>query len=112
MDTTRIGQLNNTIGSYGTPVNIVPVNQYGASLTITSLYYNIFGVTYFRGNTCTYFSYVYYEQEVGINIERTDKEVHVTHCPIDSPTDLSTNQGDIFLQFPQYPNIFVNGFPL
>lgn len=68
MDMNRIGQSNNTIGSYGTAVSITPVNQYGASITITSLYYNIFGTTYMKNNVCTYFSYMYYEQEAGVNL--------------------------------------------
>jgi hypothetical protein len=117
IDTTLITNTpqNNTVYSMGTPVSLNVNNNYGAGITITSFYYNIFSSVYLQSITqiqCTYLWYNYWEQEVGKNIERTGKAVHTMYCPVDSSLNLATSQGNVVLLNPQYPSNFVSGFPL
>lgn len=119
IDTTRITSTpqNNTIRSGGTAINmIVGSSQYGGGLTITSFNYNIFGDLYIKAfasvSTCTYFTYLYNEQTVGLDVERTGKYIYTMYCAIDSSIDLSTTSADIIFNNPQFPSNFVTGFPL
>ena len=97
-----------------------PSNQYGAGVTLTSFYYNIFESSTLAfetppantATTCTIFGYVYNEQTPGNNPDRDGKWVYTAYCPIDSSINLNNPDGNIHFYNPQYPDVFTNSFPL
>ena len=111
---------NNTF-TYGYTSGAFSINgQYGAGVTITSFYYNIFDSATLAfespppdtAATCVIFGYVYNEQTVGQNLDRDGQWVYTAFCPIDGTIALNTAAGNIQFYNPQYPEVFTRSFPL
>lgn len=112
---------NNTF-SYGySRSSLTFGSTYGAGITITSLYYNIFASSTLAfekppvntSTTCMIFGYTYNEIiSPGTNLIRDKQSIYTVFCPIDSALSLNTADANIVFRNPQYPNVFTNGFPL
>lgn len=110
---------NNTFVKGYSRTGLTYGTYYGAGITITSLYYNIFASSTLAfetppantASTCVIFGYVYNEQVSG-NMFRDKQSIYTAFCPIDSTFDLTSSAGNINFINPQYPNVFTNGFPL
>jgi hypothetical protein len=113
---------NNTFTKGYTRSSMTYGSSFGAGITITSLYYNIFSSSTLSfesppsntSTSCVIYGYVYNELPGATNaINYRDKQwIYTAFCPIDSTLDLTANAGNINFLNPQYPNIMTNGFPL
>lgn len=113
---------NNTFkhsGSSETSTNFG--TSFGAGITITSFFYNIFESSTLSwqippantATTCTIFGYIYNEiQSVGSNAFRHKKPVYVAFCPIDATFNMSSasSASNIIFLNPNYPLTFTTGF--
>ena len=111
---------NNTF-SFGYSRSVTFGTYFGAGITITSLYYNIFASSTLAfekpptntAETCVVFGYTYNEIiSPGTNPFRNKQNIYTVFCPIDSTINLNAADGNIVFRNPQYPNVFTNGFPL
>ena len=111
-NTFRYGYSTNYNSTYGV--------KFGAGVTLTSLYYNIFESSTLAfetppentAETCTVFGYIYNEQTLGNNLHRDGQWVYTAFCPVDAPMNLYSTSGNIQFNNPQYPLVFTKGFPL
>lgn len=120
INTTNINENppNNTF-RYGYSGSYTYGTKFGAGVTLTSFYYNIFESSTLAfeeppentAETCTVFGYVYNEQTSG-NEERDGQWVYTVYCPIDDAITLNNADGNIHFNNPQYPYVITKSFPL
>jgi hypothetical protein len=92
---------------------------FGAGITITSLYYNIFSsstlafesVPANTSSTCVNFGYIYNDNTPAIAY-KNKQWIYTVFCPIDSALVMTSAAANIHFTNPQYPNVFTSGFPL
>lgn len=122
LDVTKITATppNNTF-LFGYTRSVTYGTTFGAGITITSLYYNIFASSTLAfekppantAETCVVFGYTYNEIiSPGTNPFRNKQSIYTVFCPTDSTINLNSADGNIVFRNPQYPNVFTKGFPL
>lgn len=94
--------------------------KFGAGLTITSFFFNVFESSSGRfvnvptsNPKCTRFSYVFKDITSSAELlHRSGQRLYTMFCPVDSVFDISSSNADVLLTAPKYPSLFVKRLPL